>query len=370
MDQLEDWRQALEILPDELIQLVRINKVERQWTWPNGSVTDWRSADREGAMRGPGWDDAFVDECSGITEDSWRALQPALAKRSGRALLASTPKGKHTWFWAEHEHGRRDSNVYSPDYESWHFRSVDSPFFPKAEYERARRDYPADWFAQEYEGLFLDEAAAVFRGVDAVLIDPAEIEAAAPYVLGIDLAKHEDFTVCAVMSSNGHLGALNRWNQATWPTTKARLLAIGQQYGGHCVIDSTGVGEPVYEDLYDAGLDVEPYTFTNESKQRLIVGLQLAIEQKRIRIGTDQRVLVDELRNFGYEMLPSGKMRYEATRGHDDCVIALALAVYSLASAPRPHASRMTDGGHAEERVKAVGTVGRRSRYESIELPV
>ena len=41
------------------------------------------------------------------------------------------------------------------------------------------------------------------------------------------------------------------------------------------------------------------------------------------------KVLVDELEAFEYDILPSGKMRYNAPSGlHDDCVTSLGLATW------------------------------------------
>ncbi|HOA25587.1 MAG TPA: hypothetical protein PKI52_16370, partial [Aggregatilineales bacterium] len=63
-----------------------------------------------------------------------------------------------------------------------------------------------------------------------------------------------------------------------------------------------------------------------ESKQQLMVALQLAFERGDIRI-PDDPVLIAELEAFEATRLPSGRWRYEAPAGmHDDMVISLALA--------------------------------------------
>jgi len=71
-----------------------------------------------------------------------------------------------------------------------------------------------------------------------------------------------------------------------------------------------------------------PVKFTSESKSRLVVALMNAMEKGEVSYPRDE-TLIGELEAFAYEELPSGKFRYSAPEGqHDDCVIALALAVW------------------------------------------
>ena len=55
-----------------------------------------------------------------------------------------------------------------------------------------------------------------------------------------------------------------------------------------------------------------------------MTGLMVAIQKGEI--GFPDNELTFELRNFGYEITRTGT-RYEAMTGHDDAVMALALAV-------------------------------------------
>ena len=91
-------------------------------------------------------------------------------------------------------------------------------------------------------------------------------------------------------------------------------------------MDSSGIGDPIYDDLVNEGLDVVGYKFTNESKKKLIECLMISVEQEKIRL-LDEPIQTNEMKIFGYEISPSGVMKYSAPQGkHDDCVIALALA--------------------------------------------
>ncbi len=47
------------------------------------------------------------------------------------------------------------------------------------------------------------------------------------------------------------------------------------------LIDSTGAGDPIFEDLQRDGLPVSGFRFTSTSKQQLMEGLASAIQQRK-----------------------------------------------------------------------------------------
>jgi hypothetical protein len=71
-----------------------------------------------------------------------------------------------------------------------------------------------------------------------------------------------------------------------------------------------------------------PFTTTNASKAEIIDLLALAFEQRTLSI-LPNPILLNELKAYEAERLPSGLIRYGAPDGmHDDCVMALAMAWY------------------------------------------
>jgi hypothetical protein len=96
------------------------------------------------------------------------------------------------------------------------------------------------------------------------------------------------------------------------------------------IIDSTGVGDPIAEDLYMAGVPVRPFKFTTATKPPLVRKLQFAIENQQFTMPMID-VLYRELQMFSYTITPAGFVVYAAPNGHkDDSVFALALAVFHL----------------------------------------
>jgi PBSX family phage terminase large subunit len=152
------------------------------------------------------------------------------------------------------------------------------------------------------------------------------------YVMGVDLGRHMDFTVIIVFDEATHkMVYIDRFNQIDWALQKARIEAVARRYNDALIrIDATGVGDPITEDLKRAGLRVEPFVFTNNTKKSLVDNLALKLEQDDIKI-IQHPELIQEMTVFKYEKTASGNIRYSAPDGlHDDCVMSLGLAVYNL----------------------------------------
>ena len=93
-------------------------------------------------------------------------------------------------------------------------------------------------------------------------------------------------------------------------------------------MDATGVGDPIYDDLVRVWPRIEPVKFTNLVKTQLVQRLVVAVEQRTVSWTRAWGVLTDEMKRYEYAIGVSGAITYSAPSGfHDDCVMALALAV-------------------------------------------
>ena len=99
-------------------------------------------------------------------------------------------------------------------------------------------------------------------------------------------------------------------------------------------------GDPVIEALRRSKLPIVGVTTTSKNKTPMIQELALAIERGLISIPNIPQV-VDELKAYEQERLPSGLIRYGAPEGmHDDCVMSLALAWKLARSGKRQNQSQ------------------------------
>jgi len=303
-----------------------IGKVDRQVTLPGGGWVQVRSADNPDSLRGEGLDFVVMDECAFMHEAAWtEAIRPSLSDRRGNALFISTPKGRN-WFWRNWMAGQ---DAQQDEWRSWRFPTSANPYIDPEEIEAARRMLPERTFQQEYLAEFIHDAGTVFRNIRACVVDQApEWNSAYHYVMGVDWAQSYDFTVLIVIErETGRVCAFDRFNQIGWDVQRGRLRALAQQWRvSEILAEENSIGGPNIEQLQSEGLPVKAFTTTSQSKQDVIVALQLAFERGDIGIPDDD-VLIGELQAFEATRLPSGRWRYEAPEGlHDDCVISLALA--------------------------------------------
>ncbi len=284
------------------------------------------SADNPDNIRGFGFKGLVIDEAAAIPADVWHyVLRPTIAQTLGWAVFVSTPKGRN-WFYDLFTRGLDPSET---DYASFRFPSNASPYFPAKEWDEAKRTLPADVFRQEYEAEFMEDSAGVFRNIDACLIgNEGGGEYVRNVVIGCDVAKHTDWTVLIAMDAEtGRCFAMERFNHLDWPIQKERILAFARKYRGRLVLDASGVGDPIFDDLKRVYVDIEGFKFTAHSKTELVQRLIVGVEQRRASWPAGWDVLTAEMRRYEYQIGPSGGITYNAPAGyHDDCVMALALA--------------------------------------------
>lgn len=309
---------------------------ELRVTWRNGAVTQFRSADNYDAIRGEGIHFLVVDEAAMMPRAAWEeALRPTLSDTQGRALVLSTPKGRN-WFWELWCRGQ-DAERY-PGWASWQFPTSQSPYVATDELREAEQSLPHDVWRQEYEAEFLEDSAGVFRHwrqcEHGELLDmPDNRSTIRPYCIGWDVARHADASVIMVMDAeSGHVVAFERYLQVDYERQLSRVAELSKRYNGAPVLmDAThgSIGDPLLSQAQRMDIPATGFEFTNQTKQQLIEFLALQMERKQIGFPVIP-ALRTELEVFQYELTRSGTVRYSAPEGHhDDCVCALALAVWA-----------------------------------------
>jgi hypothetical protein len=296
-----------------------------------------KSADNPVSLLGEGLDWLIVDEASRLKPTIWQAhLSQRLIDKQGWALLISTPKGKG-YFYDLWRRGAGDDDAYA----AWNNPSWTNPLLDAALIESERSRLPERVFLQEFGAEFIEGAGAVFRNVRECATgcwrEPVH---GASYYGGLDLAKVEDYTVFVIVDQQGRVCFVDRFHRLDWSIQVQRIKAAARRFGEVQIhVDSTGVGEPVYEALLHEDLYVRPYPFTAKSKSALIDNLALMLEEKSIELPTPMiwPEGIEELEAFEYSVTDSGNVKMSAPGGqHDDCVAALGLAVWPLREARMP----------------------------------
>jgi hypothetical protein len=290
-----------------------------------------KSAENPVSLLGEGLDYVVMDECSRTHERVWLShVSQRLVDKKGSALLISTPKGRG-WFYDAWRRGQGDD----PECQSWNQPSWTNPLLDAEHIEAQRGLLPERVFRQEYGAEFIEGAGAVFRNVrERALGEWQAARQGDTYSAGLDLAKVEDYTVISVLNQRREVVFVDRFHRLDWSLQITRLKAALDRYPCcYTLVDSTGAGEPVFEQLLRAGLRVQPYPFTAASKSNLVNNLSLALEQGAITLPKADLapVLIDELESFEYSISDAGNTRMSAPSGvHDDCVMSLALALWQV----------------------------------------
>lgn len=290
-----------------------------------------KSAENPAGLLGEAVDLAIIDEAQLLPRDIWENyLRARLVSTQGKAIFIGTPLGKN-YFYELYLMGKDEKY---DEWASFNYPTKTNPYVKKKELEEIQKTVPKEIYLQNYEALFLDQAASYFKNVRDIVSDDTLSEPIAghQYILAVDLAKYRDWNVITILDRYEHkVVFIDRFQKENYTIVKEKILSLARKYNNASIIlDSTGLGRPISDDLKREYLFVNDFQFTGKTKEELLSKLKIYIDQKAIVI-PPYEPLIEELEAFTIKRLPSGRIIYSAPEGyHDDCVISLALAVWQL----------------------------------------
>ena len=282
----------------------------------SGHTVDFWSMDNPYAGRSKKYKLVIVDEAA-FSKQLWEAwtesIRPTLTDLKGDAWFMSTPKGKND-FYKLFSRGKTEK-----DWASWQMSTYTNPYIDPNEIDEAKRDLPEIAFAQEYLAEFAENAANPF-GIQFIRQCLYPISNLPAVCYGIDLAKSHDYTVIIGLDQHCQVCYFERF-QKDWRSTLQAILALPN---APTQIDSTGVGDPIVEELQRSRPNITGFKYNQYNKQQLMEGLAVSIQQRKISF--PEGIISDELENFEFIYTRTG-VKYGAPSGFfDDCANALALA--------------------------------------------
>lgn len=286
----------------------------------NGAVIWFKSGEKPDNLFGEDVYAVVIDEASRCRPAVWEAIRTTLTYTQGPVRAIGNVKGRKNWFYLKcrnAQHGEPGEAHYKMNA----YDAVAGGIFPMAEVEKAKRDLPEHVFRELYLAEPGEDGGNPF-GLSHIHGCIGKMSDEMPFACGVDLAKSVDWTVVHALDRAGDTCGHERW-QGPWDLTTPRVKTLIGQVP--TMVDETGVGSPITEELQRANSRVEGVIFSAKVKQELMVGLASAIQKREVTYPPG--VIVDELECFEYEYTRTG-VKYSAPEGfHDDCVIALALAV-------------------------------------------
>lgn len=288
----------------------------------NGAMIWFKSAEKPDNLYGEDVYAVVIDEATRVREQSWWAIRSTITATRAMVRFIGNVKGRKNWAYRL----ARKAEAGEPDH---HFAkitawdAVDAGILEAAEVEEAKRQLPDHIYRELYLAEPGDDEGNPF-GIDAIRACISnDISTEKPIGWGWDLAKSYDWTVGIALDANGAVCRFHRF-QSDWEFTFQSIQAKTKRTSA--IVDSTGVGDPIVERLRrDGGRNFHGFKFTAGSKQQLMERLAVAIQNQEVSF--PEGVISNELETFEYEYANS-HVRYSAPEGlHDDCVVALALAV-------------------------------------------
>lgn len=297
----------------------RINESELYIQTPCNSVIWFKSAEKPDNLYGEDVYAAVFDEFTRAREEAWIALRTTLTATKAPCKFIGNAKGRKNWGY---KLGIKAKNG-EPGYEYFQitaYDAVNEGILELEEVEQAKRDLPDIAFRELYLAEDLEDQANPF-GIQAIQNRIKPISMLEPVCFGVDLAKSVDWTVITGLDSNGDVCYFDRF-QSDWNQTTRKVIEAIRYKPAN--IDSTGVGDPIFELVSKECQGAISFKFTQHSKQQLMERLAVSIQKGEISVLSG--AMQDELENFEFEYTKTG-VRYTAPSGsHDDCVMALGLA--------------------------------------------
>jgi phage FluMu gp28-like protein len=310
--------EMLKVLPSGVVRIN--NKTDLIIELVTGGNIKFFSGESLQRFRGYRFHYLIIDEAAFISDlkEAWySAMRPTLSDHQGGALFISTPKNKE-FFYSLFLKG---NDPLESEYESFHFTSNDNPYFPEEEFEAARQSLPSFQFNTEYLAIAGESSSNPF-GLDNINRNTIHTFSNEPTIVyGIDFGRVNDYTVITGLDINGHTTYFDRF-LLPWELTKNKVEQLPSDV--FKVVDATGVGDVLFEDLSLTCSNISGFKFTGESKPKIIYELIRAVEKGGIKYN---QTTADEMMVFQYSYGSTGHIKFGAQSGyHDDCIMSLALA--------------------------------------------
>lgn len=255
----------------------------------------------------------WLDECGQkkFRLGSWEAIQRRLSIHQGRALLTTTPYDLG-WLkqrlWDPWEAAGRDH----PDIDVVSFESIANPAFPRAEFERARRELPRWKFDLFYRARFTRPAGLIYDCFDSRChtCPRFNVRDEWPHFLGLDFGGQNTAAVFfAEDPGNGKLYAYREYGPTGGRTAAQHAALLLRGEPGLPICAGGSAGEQQWRDEFAAaGLPVHaPDLAGADSVEVGINRVWGAFAAGKLVVFNDLFGLLDELASYSREPDDAGE---------------------------------------------------------------
>lgn len=290
----------------------------------NKSRIEFKSAKAKNTLRGESVEYLILDEAAFIDEDVvYNILLPTMNVKGKKVVLSSTPRGKN-FLWQLWHKAKVNSN-----YKSLRYTTFQNPHRNDEIIRTLKEQLPEQQYKQEILAHFVDKGS-VFTGFKELATinpaTPAKENLGTYNFVGIDIGMLNDETAIVVINDNNQMVCNKHFQVNSTEYIKQQIRDVFHKYNpvaGYMELNNQGL--PIYNDLEKELKALKGFTTTSTSKQQIINELIAAVNKKEIALLQDPH-LHRQLEDFSFKVTSSGNLQFTAVVGHDDIVMALAIA--------------------------------------------
>lgn len=350
MQTIDSMFNGFEDVKDKIFKKIRYK--EQEYTFHNGTVASFLSAESEDNLRGDTCHFMYIDEAAFMKETTYtEILLPMLTRTKGRVAMFSTPNGKN-WFYDIYQKGLKPENHHLVHSLSATYEDLSD----QDDYEDILRVIMAlkdtmstNAFNREVMGEFISDKS-LFAGVaesrkskewydeynKASVEYHNSVRIAPKKFLGIDIGVVNDFTVLTCIDINNVVVDVDRFNMSderyTHKEFKERIYKFYKKHEADmqsCYMEINNK-ELLFDELLDEyGMHKLNEVRTSAMNKPVMVDQLIKLfDEYAITIPFNEE-LEKELYAFSsIQNKVTGKWQYRGSEGiHDDMVMSLILAV-------------------------------------------
>ena len=248
----------------------------------------------------------------------WDTAVQRIAYKRGQILLLTTPYSQNwlkTEVWDRWMAGDENFHVENPT-------SLDNPFYPKDEYERAKRQLP-DWkFRMLFEGKFTKPAGLIYPEYETV--EPFEIPADWYVFGGVDFGFNNPFAVVWIAEDpeSGVFYIFAEFKKSGLTIDDMEKVLKTRR----CIYYADPASKEALETLKMRGIDIRP------AKKDVLSGItfvQGLFKSGRLKVFKNLRYLIDELNSYQWEMDRTEQLLDKPRKENDHLCDAARYALFT-----------------------------------------
>ena len=293
----------------------------------NNSVIYLGSTDRPETLEGIHVKGVWLDEAGQMKYWAWVVIQARLGQKLGRALLTTTPYGMN-WLYSDFWKRWRDGDK---NYDVIQFSSIDNPYYPKEEFERASSSLSKEVFEMRYLGQFRKMSGLIYSNFDSnYIIEPFDIPDGWRRIAGIDFGWNNPFVFLDIAIDNDDNVYVVSDYCRPERTLQEHIQEIknitrDKHYEGVFCDPS---GKQQIEDL-KSSLSL-PIREANNDVFSGIEHINSLIKTNRIKVFNTCKNFLDEIEVYHWKDTKDGNTKDEPEKLNDHCMDAMRYAIYTF----------------------------------------